>query len=146
MEKITDVLFYTMDKSIRSYRQFAQREIKKAGYSITIDQWLLLKNIQEEPSINQTELSEKVFKDNASVTRIIGMLVKSGMLKRNVNDNDRRRTSLTVTDQGKKTLNEVQSVISKNRSTALKGIRNEELEALKKNLLKIIDNVNNEKS
>lgn len=141
MEKIEDILFYTIDKSIKTYRQFAQKRIKDSGYSVTIDQWLVLKNIQEFPGINQQDLSKKVFKDNASVTRIIELLVQSQLLERSVNEGDRRRTFITITQQGLKTLQDVQEIVLQNRAKALKGLDSQELKELKKNLQKIIDNI-----
>lgn len=144
MEKIEDVLFYTIDKSIKSYRQFAQKRIKEAGFSITIDQWLVLKNIQENPEINQYGLSRKVFKDTASVTRIIDLLVKSDLLKREINEQDRRKNILSVTKQGNEILTALQEIVLKNRAHALEGIEQKELELLKRNLQKIIDNVSEE--
>lgn len=144
MEKIEDVLFYTIDKSIKSYRQFAQKRIKEAGFSITIDQWLILRNIQQNPEINQHELSRKVFKDSASVTRIIDLLVRQRFLKRDINEEDRRKRSLQVTEEGNKTLTEVQKIVLQNRAHALKGIEIKELESLKQNLQQIINNVTGE--
>ena len=144
MERIEDVLFYTIDKSIKSYRQFAQKRIKEAGLSITIDQWLILKNIQENPQINQYELSRKVFKDSASVTRIIDLLVKSDLLEREIHEQDRRKKSLSVTQKGQETLAEVQQIVLRNRAQALKGIETKELESMKRNLQQIIYNVNGE--
>lgn len=144
MEKIEDVLFYTIDKSIKSYRQFAQKRIKEAGFSITIDQWLILKNIQQNPEVNQHELSRKVFKDSASVTRIIDILVKTNLLKRETNEQDRRKNFLRVTEKGSDILSGVQHIVLQNRAQALKGIELKELEALKKNLQQIIKNVTEE--
>ena len=123
--------------------KYAQRQLKKAGFSITVYQWLVLKYIQEFPQISQQELSQKVFKDTASVTRIIDLLVKQGMITRETSENDRRRNFLTVTPEGIKTLKEIWPVIQKNRATALNGIESGEVEALKKTLQKIIDNVSN---
>ncbi len=143
MENIENVIFYTVDKSLKAYLQFAQRQLKEAGFSITIDQWLVLKNIQEHPQINQQELSRRVCKDSASVTRIIDLLVKQGMITREVSETDRRSNFLTVTPQGMKTLKEIWPVILKNRATALKGIDPGDLETVKRNLQTIIENVSN---
>jgi MarR family transcriptional regulator, transcriptional regulator for hemolysin len=71
MEKLDQVLFFTLEKSIKTYRQFAQRQIDKANIAITIDQWLVLKPIQDWPDISQHQIAENVFKDYASVTRMI---------------------------------------------------------------------------
>lgn len=140
MEKLENIIFYTIDKSIRTYRQYAQRQLKNAGYSITIDQWLVIKTIMENPDIKQQELGEKIFKDNASVTRIIELLVKAKYLKRKNNNEDRRRFGLEVTEKGKETINGVYTIVLKNRVTALKGISKTELEITKKVLDRITGN------
>lgn len=140
MEKLKDITFYTIDKTIRTYRNFAQKKLKENGYKITIDQWLIIKAILENPGISQQELGEKVFKDNASVTRIIDLLVKSEYLQREVNQNDRRKSDLTVTKEGKSIIEKVQSLVLENRKTALAGISLEDLEIMNRTLKKIIEN------
>lgn len=140
MEQLNDIIFYSIDKAIRTYRQYAQRELKKAGFSITIDQWLIIKNILEHPDISQQKLGEKVFKDNASVTRIINLLVKANYLKREISNSDRRRTELFATSKGKKIILEVQKIVLKNRSNALNGISKTSIENMKTTLQSIIQN------
>lgn len=140
MEKLKDITFYTMDKAIRTYRNFAQKRLRENGYKITIDQWLIIKAILENPGISQQELGEKVFKDNASVTRIIELLVKSGYLEREVNQNDRRKSNLKVTTEGKSIIEKVQNLVLENRKTALTGITLEDLEIMNRTLKKIIEN------
>jgi MarR family transcriptional regulator, transcriptional regulator for hemolysin len=122
MEKLDSVLFYYIEKAIKSYRQFAQRELKQAGLTITVDQWLTLKCLFENPDISQKELAETVFKDTASITRIIELLVKAKYLKRTVNKNDRRKSNLTITDVGHQTIEAASVIVEKYRNEALKGI------------------------
>lgn len=140
MEQLNETIFYTLDKAIRTYRQFAQQQLKKAGHSITIDQWLIIKTIMENPGISQQEIAEQVFKDNASVTRIIELLVKASYLSREVSSNDRRRTSLKVTEDGLKVISDVHKVVLRNRATALKGVSQESLNETKNLLYSIIYN------
>jgi DNA-binding MarR family transcriptional regulator len=122
MEKLNSVLFYSIEKAIKTYRQFAQRELKKAGLSITVDQWLTLKCLTDNPSISQKELAEMVFKDTASVTRIIDLLVKARYLKKSVHNEDKRKTTLTFTDLGIQTIESAEKVVENYRKIALKGI------------------------
>lgn len=140
MEKLKDIIFYTLDKSIKKYRVFAQKKLKEFGYKITIDQWLTIKSILENPGISQQEIGEIVFKDNASVTRIIELLVKSGYLEREINPLDRRKSNLKVTPEGESIIEKVQSLVYQNRKTALEGITEEELEITNRTLKKIIKN------
>jgi len=140
MEKISSVIFYSMDQSIRTYRMFAQKRLKDNGLKITIDQWLVLKTINENPEIKQQELAELVFKDNASVTRIIELLVKSDYLEREVDQTDRRKSILKITNLGSKTISEVYKVVQQNRQIALAGINQSELEIVNRVLNKISQN------
>ncbi|MEO5776475.1 MAG: MarR family transcriptional regulator [Flavobacterium sp.] len=140
MEKLKNIIFYNMDKAIKSYRMYAQKKLKENGFKITIDQWLIIKAILENPTISQQDIAKKVFKDNASVTRIIELLVKSKYLEREVNPNDRRKSNLIVTDEGKSIIEKVQSLVLENRKNALDTISEEELETMNLALKKIIEN------
>ena len=122
MEKLDSVLFYYIEKAIKSYRQFAQRELKSAGLSITVDQWLTLNCLFENPDISQKELAERVFKDNASITRIIELLVKGKYLKRTINKEDRRKFNLSITELGHETIASASAIVEEYRNSALKGI------------------------
>ena len=139
-EKLYEILFYVLEKSIKNYRQFAQKNISKEGIDITIDQWLVLKTLQEKPEITQQEIGAIVFKDDASVTRIIELLVTKGYIKRSFHAIDRRRFNLTITKAGAATIESLQPVITRNRKTALNGVSKEELRMLTLVLYKIISN------
>ncbi|MDR6919297.1 MULTISPECIES: MarR family winged helix-turn-helix transcriptional regulator [Chryseobacterium] len=145
MEKLNSIIFYNIDKAIRSYRNYAQRQLKAHGFTITIDQWLIIKAVLENPGITQNEIGDLVFKDNASVTRIIDLLVKSEYVVRNIHPEDRRKTNLQVTDSGKKIIKDVQKIVEGNRTKALEGISNEEMEIVNSAMLKISENCLNAK-
>lgn len=140
MEKLNNIIFYNIDKAIRTYRMFAMKKIREKGYKITIDQWLIIKSILENPEITQQELAKNVFKDNASVTRIIDLMVKSNYLNRKVDTNDRRKSILSVTKEGKDIIEKVQNIVLENRKIALEGINKEDLDAMDIILQKIITN------
>jgi MarR family transcriptional regulator for hemolysin len=143
MEKLEEIIFYTMEKAIKSYRQLAQRNINQSGLDITIDQWLVMKALQSNTSVKQNELATTVFKDAASVTRIIDMLISKKYLVRAVHNNDRRRTELTITPHGKIILKKVQSIINHNRTTALYGINQAKIKTTREILSTIIMNCTN---
>ncbi|TCC93673.1 MarR family transcriptional regulator [Pedobacter frigiditerrae] len=143
MEKLNNTLLYTLDKCFRTYNQFAQRNVRKAGYDITIDQWLILKSVAENPNITQNDISKIVFKDNASITRIIQLLIKQDFLTREIHPSDRRRVNLTLTETGKKITIDVNEIALQNRAAALKGIDEESIKLMRDLLQKVIGNCNN---
>lgn len=140
MEKLNNIIFYNIDHSIRLYRMYAQKKLREHGFKITIDQWLVIKCILENPTITQHELSELVFKDNASVTRIIDLLIKANYLEKEINPDDRRKFILQVTKSGEEIIKNVQEIVLQNRNKALKGIDAKELEIADAVLRKIITN------
>jgi len=122
MEKLDSVLFYYIEKAIKTYRQFAQRELKKAGLIITVDQWLALNCLNENPQITQKDLAEAVFKDTASITRIIDLLVTAKYIKRNINKEDKRKSNLSITTLGLEIIDKASPIVNNYRNQALKGI------------------------
>lgn len=140
MEKLDQIIFYSIEKSIKSYRQFAQKRIEKKGLDITIDQWLVLKTIENNAGITQQQIAINVFKDYASITRIIEILVTKKFLERNLHSVDRRRFDLRITKLGLQILKRLTPIIESNRKQALSGITKAEIELLKKALNKITEN------
>ncbi|MBF6641413.1 MarR family transcriptional regulator [Flavobacterium sp. J49] len=140
MEYLKSVIFYNIEGAIKTYRMYAQNQLRINHLNITIDQWLVLKCLSENPKASQIELAEKVFKDNASITRIIDLLVKAEFLHRGINPKDRRKTILKITKSGQKTLDDVYKIVLKNRAKALENISREEIETVNTILKKISHN------
>ncbi len=140
MGSIETINFYLLDKAIRTYRNYSQKKLKEKGFNITVDQWLIIKLLFENPGIPQIDLAKKVFKDNASVTRIIDLLVKAKYLDRKTNLKDRRTSILKVTASGEQIIYKVQDLVLQNRRNAQLGISIEDLENLNRTLQKIIIN------
>lgn len=136
---LNDIIFYTLEKSIKSYRQYAQKQLIMNNFDITIDQWLILKSIKENSGLTQQQIGINVFKDYASVTRIIELLVKKNYLQR-VTHTDKRRFILRMTGEAEDLMRSIQKVINANRRKALDGIDEDKLMSLKETLNKIIDN------
>lgn len=140
MENLKETIFYSLDKAIKSYRQFAQKNINIQFEDITIDQWLILKTLHEYPGISQTDLARNVFKDYASVTRIIDKLVTNNYLRRETHPEDRRRFKLELTDYADAQLDVLMKIVQFNRASALANISREEIEKLQEILSKITNN------
>ena len=133
-------IFYAIERAIKSYRKFAQKNISNSIDNISIDQGLVLLFLDKYPELTQKEIADLVFKDNASMTRMINLMVAKKYLKRSMNDDDLRRYKLSITETGREILEKLPSIISNNRRKALKDISKEELIQLNKTLNKIIAN------
>lgn len=137
---LNSVIFYTLEKTIKCYRQFAQSNIDRAGIDITIDQWLVLNVIRESPGLGQIEIGERVFKDQASVARIIDLLEKKNLVLQAVSQQDRRRIDRAITPEGQSLLEAVAPIVARNRQTALATLSEEQIEQLRQTLEVIFGN------
>ncbi|QIL77077.1 MarR family winged helix-turn-helix transcriptional regulator [Hymenobacter sp. HDW8] len=137
---LNEILFYSLDRAIRQYRKFAQANIDRAGIDITVDQWLVLRVIDEHDDLTQADIADRVFKDQASVARIIALLLKRGLIGAEPLPNDGRRTQLRVTAAGHDTLVAVQPVVLSNRATALDGLSEATLDQVRRSLERIYTN------
>lgn len=140
MENLKNVVFYNIEQAIKTYRMYAQKQIKLNNLKITIDQWLVLKSLKENPDATQQELAEKVFKDSASITRILELLVKSEFIERKNNLNDRRKSHLKITKKGEEILSETYKIVILNRKKALDGIAENDIRIMNETLKKISEN------
>src|SRR5687767_13993785 len=120
--RLHGVFFYSLESAIKSYRRFAQARIEQSGLDITIDQWLVLKTIQESPTASQQEVAAVVFKDFASVTRIIQLLESKQYVRRHTHKTDGRRSSLRLTRAGAALIRDLEPIIRANRRQALHGL------------------------
>ncbi|WP_223033565.1 MarR family winged helix-turn-helix transcriptional regulator [Hanstruepera marina] len=133
-------IFYSIEKTIKEYRRYSQDNISKHISDITLDQVLVLIMIDSNSKLNQKEVANILYKDHASITRMIELLVKKGYVKRKINREDRRRFDLQASEKGITALKKLKPVILNNRSNALKNITQEEIDIVNKILLKITNN------
>ncbi|MEM6766874.1 MAG: MarR family transcriptional regulator [Bacteroidota bacterium] len=135
-----NTVFYNLEKALKRYRKLAQDHINLSGHDITIDQLILLVNLAEHPDATQVNLSAYVFKDFASVARMVDILVKKGYLKRSENQADRRKKDLVPTASCKKMIDELIPVVKNYRRMALTEFTEEEISLLSSFLQRLATN------
>lgn len=138
--RLQDVLFYSLESATKAYRRFAQARLHAAGIDITIDQWLVLKTIKESSDITLQQVGVAVFKDFASITRIVQLLERKGLLRRRPHPTDGRRSELALTSAGESVIRTVEPIAQANRRQALDGIDAEEVARLRAVLKRITGN------
>ena len=140
MEDLDEILFYTITRPSGVTGSTRRNSLRQQDLP-TVDQWLLLKAIQRNNAQTQQRIAKKVFKDVASVTRIIDLLIKSGYLLRNFHSTDARRSSLSLTQAGEEVLAKLQPYIEANRKKALTGLTKDTIAQIQAGLAKISENV-----
>jgi DNA-binding MarR family transcriptional regulator len=140
MEQINQSFFYTIEKAIKVYRQYFQTQLKNAGYAITLDQWLVLNMIIDFPGITQTEIAERVFKDKASITRIIDLLDTNKYVTRKPHPTHGKMIQIDITKKGIDTIEKLKKDVPKFRDYALRNISDDSKEEIQSVFKSIINN------
>jgi len=141
IELPSETVFHTIESTIKEYRKFSQKNISSVIEDMTIDQGMVLLFLNKYPELTQKEIAILVFRDNASMTRMINTMVQKKYLSRSMNDQDRRRYKLEITKKGKEVLNLLPNIIQNNRTASLAGITKNELSQLGTILNKIKSNI-----
>ncbi len=94
----------------------------------------------EFPEASQMEIAQKVFKDKASITRIIELLVRDDYLLRNKNTADFRKSRFTLTKKGEETVSKINELIVQIRTSVLEGLPENEVRSVMHFIQKLENN------
>ncbi|MCH7403438.1 MarR family winged helix-turn-helix transcriptional regulator [Belliella kenyensis] len=132
---------FLLDRTARKVKQYAQQKFNQGDFDVTVDQWLVLKNLSENVLVSQTELAQLVFKDHPTLTRIIDILCKKGYVERVPHPQDRRSFQLHLTNEGVEKVKALKPQITKIREKAWENLNERDFEEFRRILNTIYDNL-----
>ena len=100
---------------------------------LTLSQIILISSIPID-GIDMTTLSIKIGVDNSTLTRLIDILMKKGIVQKNRSSQDRRSYIISVTKKGELLQSEIEDEIDSFVSKLFRNTRLEDQEELKKSL------------
>jgi DNA-binding MarR family transcriptional regulator len=115
------------------------RKIK--SFDITTEQWMIMNRLFEEGGISQKELSERTLKDQGALTRTLDIMEKKGLVKRQINPDDRRSFLIYLTDEGQDVRVQIVPIAEQCIEDAVKGFTEEEVDTLTTLLKRVIFNL-----
>lgn len=132
---------FLLDRTARKVKQYAQQQFKSGDFDVTVDQWLVLKNLSENQLLSQTELAQLVFKDHPTLTRIIDLLCKKGYVERVPHPQDRRSFQLHLTESGASKVSSLRPQILEIREKAWENLSKSDFDEFKRILNTIYMNL-----
>lgn len=138
---LENVILFQIDKTSKVSKSYSQREFDRLGMGITVEQWILLKIIEENDGLTQKELANKSLRDPASITRTLDLLHKKGFIERRPVEGNRRQYSVCLIKEGANFIKKNMAVINNHRAKSIDGITQEELDTLNRLLVKIQQNM-----
>lgn len=140
-DNLHKVIMFIIDQTSKAAKQYSQREFDHLGLGITVDQWVLLKIIEQFDGLSQTDLAKKSIRDPASITRTLDLLQKKGLVQRNPLPDNRRQYSINLTPEGNSFVQKHMDMVHRHRARSIEGFTEDELQQLKAMLLRIQENM-----
>lgn len=104
---IDDSLGFIVAKTNYLMKTYFNKLIKENNLNVTTEQWALLNAVHNNPGASQTELARACLKDKTNVTRILDLLVIKEYARREIDVNDRRAYSISLTETGERVLKQL---------------------------------------
>jgi DNA-binding MarR family transcriptional regulator len=123
-------LGYAIGKTNWYLKTLINKLLREEGCAITTEQWLVLKVIDANPGLSQTEVAEKSQKEKTNITRIIDLLEKSGRIERRKDETDRRFYRIHATDEGRKVLKTVNPITDKTEEICTQSLSKKQIEEM----------------
>ena len=109
------------------------RAAKQTDIKLTMPQFVLLFKISEEKEeVTLKDMAEKFGKDKSAILRMIDLLEKKELVRRAVDQNDRRKNQLLVTKKGERLIAEFREIESELNSELLEGLSDADMETFYK--------------
>ena len=109
------------------------RAAKQTDIKLTMPQFVLLFTISEEKEeVILKDMAEKLGKDKSAILRMIDLLEKKELLRRAVDQNDRRKNQLLVTKKGERLIAEFRNVEFELNCELLEGLSDADMQTFYK--------------
>ncbi len=138
---IENVILFQLDKTNKIAKQHSQVEMDRHGMGITVEQWVLLKIIEESDQLSQKDLAIQSLRDPASITRTLDILSKKKLIRREALPENRRQYHILLTQEGKNFVKKHMRLVHQLRAQSIAGFSTQELEQLSSYLKRMQENM-----
>ena len=138
---INENLYYQIELTARKIRQYGQTVLRDHGIDITVEQWLVLKVVAENEGINLLRVSEILYKDKPTISRMVKFLEQKELLNKTSSETDLRELSLHLTLKGKEWIKHFYPVVEQIRLKGLDTLSATEKDQVRDLLEKIRNNL-----
>ncbi|PUZ24802.1 MarR family transcriptional regulator [Chitinophaga parva] len=122
--------FYKLDATLKKLRNYWQQTFDKNQKDITVDQWLVMENLYKHTRTTHKQLALLTDKDITTISRILDLLVKKGLVLRQASSDDRRKVYLELTPAGVEKYKDVRPLVLELRRTGWSGLTEKDFEDL----------------
>jgi DNA-binding MarR family transcriptional regulator len=99
-------------------------------FGLTIPEWRVIAIVGRFPGLSAVEVAERTMLDKVAVSRAVTKLIKAGRIDREFADADRRRSILTLSEDGRKVHDEIAPLALAMEDDLLHGLDEAQIDSL----------------
>lgn len=124
------------------YRAFARAISNELQpFEISSGQWSVLRVLWENEGLSQVELADRMRVEKASLTGVLDVMDKRGLILRTRNTEDRRKVNIHLTPRARALKDKLLPYRTRINKKATRGMTADEVETLRRLLVQVIDNL-----
>lgn len=127
-----DRLIYLLSIAQQALKDHTNRTLSDKGGKVTLAQAGILLLLKEKDGRYMSEMGQVIGVDNSAMTRLVDRLEKAGMVKRQIDPENRRAISILLTPTGRKEATGALTVIKNINKEIKKDYSSVEVDAFKK--------------
>ena len=132
-------LYLSLGKSTKLLRERLNALLESADSNISFDQWLIIDLIGMQAGINQKTIVKVLYKEPASVSRMVNKLISKKLIVRSINPLDKKAYQLFLSNKGKTLFEKIKPEIDREFKEIFTNIYERELNLV----LNILDRLDN---
>ena len=119
----------------------AIQTFRSKNFNVTPEQFYILFLVYESDGLYQRQLSQRLLKDRANITRMINILEERNLVCRKADANNKRIHKIYLTEDGIKKVEDMLPALRQIETFIYNGVSKEEKDILTKILYKILSNL-----
>lgn len=133
---------FLLERTTRIAKLSFTKAFKKLNVDITPEQWVVIDAIKKKGPLSQKDIGKSSYKNAPTISRIIDVLVKKELVNRIGEEGDRRKTSISLTDEGQAIYMKCKKEVGKLRALSWNELNDKEYDEFTRILDKVFDNFN----
>ncbi len=126
-------------KAEQAHHQQTKKRLIQAGIDITPVQWLILYTLFKQDGESISQLSNRAYLDNSTITGVIDRLEKAGYVSREPFEGDRRAYKIVLQPKAYQIKEQVSAIIDGIYQDMTAGFSEQEIEIFRKVLLNVFN-------
>jgi DNA-binding MarR family transcriptional regulator len=133
-------LYWVNRLSALSRRELVTR-FRAAGHDISAEEWATLLLLWREDGQTPGALSRRTVRDPTTMTRLVDAMVRKRLVTRRMDESDRRRSLICLTEYGRRLESELVPVAQAMIAQALEGVCDSDAATTISVLSRMVDNL-----